>query len=186
MGLIVKEESANYPVAPEGQFLSVCVDVVDLGEMKSEWQGKVSMKKKCRIVFELSETDENTGERYRVSRMFTASLSEKANLRAFLQSWRGKPFTEEELKGFDLEVLLGVNAITQIVHAKRADKTYANIDSIMKPMRGMPKLEPSGKYVRVKDRKEGESHGNDAPPHDDAPPPDDDGWMGDGSDDLPF
>lgn len=188
-GLILREEGTSYAPPPEGQFLAVCVDVVDLGEMRSEWQGKVSMKRKCRIVFELSEKRED-GAAYRASRMFTASLSEKSNLRAFLQSWRGKPFTREELGGFDTEVLIGINAIVQIVHAERGDKVYANIDTIMKPMKGMPLLKPTGEYVRVKDRPEGEKqngngNGHGEPPHDDAPPPDDNGWMDDESQ-MPF
>lgn len=186
MGLILKEESSSFTPPPEGQFLAVCVDVVDLGEMKSEWQGKMSMKHKCRVVFELSEKRED-GSCYRVSRMFTASLSEKANLRAFLQSWRGKPFTREELAGFDTEVLVGINAIVQIVHAERGDRVYANIDTIMKPMRGMPVLKPSGEYVRVKDRtpeEQAAGNGAGAPPHDDAPPPDENPW--DDESQMPF
>ena len=185
MGLILKEESTSYPPPPEGQFLSVCVDVVDLGKMESTWQGKTTMKHKCRVVFELSEKRED-GSAYRASRKFTASLSEKSNLRAFLQSWRGQPFTPEELAGFDTEVLIGVNAIVQILHAKVGDKTYANIDAIMKPVKGMPRLEPTGEYVRVKDRApedQQQAAQDGPPPADDAPPPEDAPWD---DDEMPF
>ena len=37
-----------------------------------------------------------------ISRIFTLSLSEKSHLRPFLESWRGRPFSPQELLGFDI------------------------------------------------------------------------------------
>lgn len=175
MGLVARDSGGTFTPAPEGGHSAVCVDVVDLGIVTTEWKGKAKQVHKCRIVYEIGEAMES-GHRFTVSRQFTVSLSEKANLRAFLEAWRGKAFTKEELAGFDLEVLLGAPAVIQVQHKEREGKTYANITSVMKLMKGVAKLEPSGKYVRVKDR---ETTNGDGPPHDDAPPPDDD-------DALPF
>lgn len=164
-GLILKDSGTTFTPAPEGQHVAVCVDVVDLGIVETKWKEKTKQVHKCRLVFEIAEEMEN-GKRFTVSRQFTASLSEKANLRKFLESWRGRAFTKEELAGFDTEQLLGAPAVIQVVHNDRGDKTYANIDTVMKLMKGLPRLAPSGAYVRVKDRTEA-PHDDGAPPHDD-------------------
>ena len=67
------------------------------------------------------------------------SLGEKANLRKFLESWRGRKFTSEELKGFGIEKLLGANCVLNIVHT---DRGYDRIASVMPLMRGVTKLQP--------------------------------------------
>lgn len=175
MGLTLKE-SGDFKLVPAGQYGAVCVDVVDLGIVKTTWEGREKQVHKCRIVFELDTVDTETGKRLRASRQFTVSLSEKASIRAFLESWRGRPFTADELKGFDTENLIGVGSLLQVVHAERNGKMYDNINSIMLPPRGMKWPEPSGEYVRVQDRPKAGEPG--APPLDDAPPHDDD--------DLPF
>lgn len=174
MGLTLKE-GGTFKLVPAGQYNAVCVDVVDLGIVKTTWQGKEKEVHKCRIVFELDALNAETGKPLTLGVYHTASLSEKANLRKFLEAWRGKAFTAEELKGFDTEVLVGVGALIQVVHATKGDKTYDNVNSIMVPPRAMKWLEPSGAYVRVKDRPT-DANGN--PPADDAPPH--------GDDDLPF
>ena len=73
------------------------------------------------------------------------SLSEKANLRKDLESWRGKAFTAEELKGFDIEKLIGVNAMASIIHNQSGDRTYANISSISKLMKGLQPMATENK-----------------------------------------
>jgi hypothetical protein len=42
-----------------------------------------------------------------VSKRYTLILNEKGNLRPMLEAWRGRKFAPQELKGFDLERLLG-------------------------------------------------------------------------------
>lgn len=55
-----------------------------------------------------------------------------------LESWRGKPFTPEELAGFDLKNVLGLSCFVGVVHETKGDKTYANLASVMKLPKGMP------------------------------------------------
>ncbi len=92
----------------------------------------------------------------------TATLNEKSRLRPFLEAWRGKRFTAEELKGFDPDVLLGVNATIQILHVTKNDKVYDNISTIMKAAKGAPLLKVSD-YVRVVDRPKVPTNGTSAP-----------------------
>lgn len=175
--MILSEESQR-ELAPEGQHLAICVDVADLGLVETTYNGEKKMQHKVRLVFELA-TAKKDGSRFVIGERFTASLHEKAALRKFLQSWRGRAFTPDELKRFDTETLIGANAIVQIVHNTKGDRTYDNIDAIMKPVRGSRPLAPSGQYVRAKDRPANGASGTaaeDEAPHpadvEDAPPED--------------
>lgn len=170
MPIIVKDSPSTFTPAPEGSFLSVCVDVVDLGDVKTTWNNVEKIVPKVRLVFALSEQMDD-GRPFIASEQYTASLSEKANLRKALETWRGRAFTPDELKGFDLESVIGANAIVQIVHAAKGDRTYANIKGIVKPLKGMAKMEIPAEYVRVKDREPRQPA--PVPPGNDAPPPDD-------------
>jgi len=86
-----------------------------------------------------------------LNKRYTLSLGEQANLRKDLESWRGKPFTAEQIQhGFDVENLYGVNCLIGIKHEtdkKDASIVYANVTAILPPTKGMEKLIP----VRAKD-----------------------------------
>ena len=149
----MKLTGRNFEPAPAGQHSAVCIDFVDMGIEQVEYNGKLKHQHKCRIVWELEATRED-GRRFITGRKFTASLDEKSALRPFLEAWRGKPFTADELKGFESENLVGVGALIQIVHKTVGDRTYDNVNAIMLPPKGMKWLEPANDpaYVRVKDR----------------------------------
>lgn len=157
-------EGTSFTPAPEGVHHAVCVDVVDLGNVEVEWQGKKKLQHKVNVVWQISETrDDDT--RFRLFKRYTLSLSDKANLRKDLESWRGRAFTEDELRGFDVEKLIGANCLLNVVHRKSNDgtKTYANVVSIMPLVKGMPKLEPLD-YKRSEPTPSEQPH-DDEPPH---------------------
>lgn len=164
--------------APDGPHNAVCCDLINLGLQKSEWQGKVKEQHKIRILWEIEDVDAQ-GKRFVVGRTFTKSLHENSSLRAFLESWRGRAFTEAELAGFNLTNLLGIPAFLQIKHVDKNGKTYANVDTIMRVPKGMAILDVSPTYVRVKDRKRDEAPQHQGGDDFGSPPPDED-------DDLPF
>ena len=87
-----------------------------------------------------------------LSREFTVSLSEKSNLRPFLEGWRGRSFTQEELDGFGLANVLAKPCMVNVIHVKKDDKTYANIKSVMPIPKGMPKPAASFHEPIVYDR----------------------------------
>ncbi len=149
MSLIAKS-TGNFTPAPEGLWAAVCVDVVDLGILKSEYQGKTRSVHKCRIAWEISEKMEDDRP-FIVGKRYTLSLHAKATLHADLKAWRGKPFTKEELEGFDLEKVIGAPCQLMIVHEEKDGTTYANIKAITRVSKTNA-LVPSGKYIRVKDR----------------------------------
>ena len=147
-----KAES-NYTPIPEGTYLAVCGMLVDLGEVYNEtWKNSA---RKVLISWELpDETVTIDGEekpRF-ISKTYTLSLGKKSNLRADLAAWRGRDFTEDELKAFDLNNIVGTSCYINIIHrqSKTGDRTYANISSIMALPRGVPKGSLSG-YATVFD-----------------------------------
>jgi hypothetical protein len=84
------------------------------------------------------ETIEIDGEQKprAISKEYTLSLGEKANLRKELEAWRGKAFSKEELDGFDLKNVLGKPCQIQIIHKTAASGNIrANISAII----GVPK-----------------------------------------------
>ena len=133
MGLMATApEGVEFELAPQGNHLAVCYMVCDLGYHETDWQGTKSNKRKVRLSFELSGTAMEDGRPFSVSKNYTLSLSEKANLRKDLQSWRGRQFTAGELKGFDLLNVAGKPCMVNVIHAQSSDgqKTYSNIASI--------------------------------------------------------
>ena len=162
---------ANYKPAPTGTHAAVCVDVVDLGEIKVEYQGKAKVQHKIKIVWQIEELRDD-GEPFRLQKRYTLSLHEKASLRKDLESWRGKQFSDEELNGFDVEVLLSKGCLVNVIHRQSEGSTFANVSAIMKLPKGMtaPTIR---NYVRECDRQPAEA----APqmgPEDGYPPLDDD------------
>lgn len=129
---------------PAGTFLARCYAICDMGTQFSEWQGKPKKARKCRIFFELPTEkhvflEEKGEEPFTMSKEFTLSLHAKAQLRKVLDTWRGKPFTEEELDGFDVTKLIGAPAMLTIGHEPRKDGEgdFAKILGIAKVMKGI-------------------------------------------------
>ena len=131
MSLIVSGGSAIEPI-PEGTHLARCVQIIDLGTQFSETYKRDS--RKVMIRWELpteSFIDEEGNEIPRmIHAVYTQSLSEKATLRKMLEGWRGKRFTDEELRGFDLSVLAGLACMVTVVHNTVNGNCYANVTAV--------------------------------------------------------
>jgi len=137
--------------APQGVHRAVCVDVVDMGLLEVTWNNQKKQQHKIRVVWQIDEAMDD-GKPFIVQKRYTLSLHEKAQLRKDLESWRGKAFSDDEQKGFDVERLVGVSCMLNVMHVSRDGKTYANVTAVMPLHKGMSKLEPSADYVRVQDR----------------------------------
>lgn len=135
-------DSKSYEPCPAGTHHAVCADVIDLG-MKPNPFKPGAQQHKIDIAWQVSELRED-GKRFVVYKRYTLSLNEKATLRHDLESWRGKPFTEDELRGFDVERLIGANGLVNIQHHVSGDKTYANVVAVTPLIKGMVKMAPEG------------------------------------------
>lgn len=141
MSLTIAETgTTDYTPAPAGTYTARCTSLIDLGSQTSTYEGETKTAKKVMLSFEITDGDtrRNDGSPFLVSKRFTASLHAKAGLRKFLESWRGRPFTPEELRGFDLKNVLALDCLIGVVHEAKGDKTYANLGSVMKLPKNMP------------------------------------------------
>lgn len=129
-----------------GTHMAVCTQIVDIGLQKgSELYPKPQHKIVLR--FEIpSERIEFDGKDAPavISKSFTASMNEKATLRKYLESWRGKTFTDAEAEQFDVSKLLGKTVMLSIVHKESGGKVRANIASLSAPPKNMPPVKAEG------------------------------------------
>lgn len=131
------EGSKNFEKHPAGTPVCTLIRIIDLGSQEVTWQGATKLSHKIRFVWESTELM-NDGRPFLVMRDFTASLNSKGNLRPFLEGWRGRAFTDEELAGFDPKVLIGMPCLLSLVE----DGEYTNVNSAMRLPKGMeaPKI----------------------------------------------
>ena len=140
--------SKTFTPAPIGAYQAVCCDVVDRGLVQTAF----GEKRKVDLKWQIGE-DMDNGKPFIVNKRYTASLHEKANLRRDLEAWRGRAFTEAELKQFDMDTLVGANCILNVVqNTDDKGRVWANVASITPLMRGLAKMTPRD-YERESTRK---------------------------------
>jgi hypothetical protein len=167
---LIKEERMSlyvskrtYAPATEGLHQAACVDVKDLGKV----DGQFGPKEMVEITFELDEIRDD-GQRFIVKKRYTKSLHDKSSLHKDLRSWRGVPFTADELRQFNLERLVGAPCQMLITHVEKDGTVYGNISAIMKAEKSKTYI-PSGQYVRTNN---GVSNDHDTADYNDSVPED--------------
>lgn len=155
MGIYVSDTGGggDFTPVPEGTHFAVCDMVVDLGKQRTTYMGDTTIKHQVYIRWQIpaERTEWTDGEGVKhegpmvIGKTYTSSLSEKANLRKDLQAWRGKVFTEDELKKFDISKLLGAPATISVTHKPReSGGVYANVTSIGGLPKGLDKPQAEG------------------------------------------
>src|SRR5262245_33714792 len=144
--LEAKAAPAN-EVPPAGPQLAVCVALIDLGthtEEVKDKDGAVKQKDfhKIYVAFELTAcTVTGTSRSHVLGKAFNHTFASNSALRKFIESWRGKKFTDGER--FDVRKLLGQTCMLTIKNTAGKDRTFADIDGVSLPMRG-----PDGKPLQ--------------------------------------
>lgn len=127
----------DFEQPPIGTHVARCIKVIDIGTQKSEYQGQANIRRQTIIAWELPNEliteGDYAGKPFTVSRFYTASLSEKANLRADLESWRGRAFTKDELQGFAAKNILGVPCLVSLI---KNDKDKTRVSGVMALTKG--------------------------------------------------
>jgi len=144
--------NATKKTAPQGAHIGRCYQIVDLGTTEDKKFG--GRKRKIQLLFELPNElatfDDSKGEQpFYVRTSMTLSMSEKANLRKFIESWIGKTMTDKEASNFEIMDLLGMPAMLNISHRVTDAGTFANIMSISPLPKGIvcpPQINPSLTY----------------------------------------
>lgn len=149
MTLIAKNKGgSDFKPAPAGTHVAICNLVADMGVQPT---AKYAPRHQVYVRWELPNEiatwkdaagKEQTGPMM-IGQKYTMSLSEKANLRADLESWRGRVFTEAELRGFDIKNILGKPCMLGIAHNVTPQKTYATISAVMGLTKGVTVPPPS-------------------------------------------
>lgn len=142
MPIIAENKGTDFVLIPSGNHIARCYAMVEIGTIKEEsgiYAGKEQHK--VRIAWETPHECHDFGkglQPFSVSKEFTLSMNEKATLRKMLESWRGKSFTEEEAKRFDITKLVGVPCMINVIH-KTSGKgnQYADISSIATLPKGL-------------------------------------------------
>lgn len=131
MSLNVNDKGGDFEIVPEGIYTARCFKIIDLGTQTSTGIYGTKSQPKVMITWELLDSDIHMtdGKPYAITQFYTASLDEKSNLRKDLEAWRGKKFTDGELKGFDLNNVMNAYCMVQVIHSD--DGKYANVNSIM-------------------------------------------------------
>lgn len=142
MPIIAENKGSDYVLIPAGNHIARCYAMVEIGTIKEEagiYAGKELHK--VRLTWETPHECHDFGkglQPFSVSKEFTLSMNEKATLRKMLESWRGKSFSEEEAKRFDITKLLGLPCMINVIHKTSGKGSqYADISSIATLPKGL-------------------------------------------------
>jgi len=140
MSFIVENTSTggDFTPVPAGLHLARCYRIVDLGTQQSEYMGEIKHQRKIMLGWELHGKDDegnelmtSHGDPLAIFKNYTLSWNEKATLRNDLQGWRNKPFTETEMRRFDISAILGQWCMLNVIERPgKNGKMYSNVGSI--------------------------------------------------------
>jgi hypothetical protein len=149
MGLVASGNKVTRELLENGVVQAVCYGLYDVGHQYDEKYAKYVHK--CIILWEIPEKRiviEREGVKkdypYTLSKKYTVSLNDKSNLKKDLETWRGRAFSEQELVGFDVSSIVGVNCLLQVM-ITGTDKKYNTITAILPLHKGMTPVEPENK-----------------------------------------
>lgn len=148
--VMLTDSGSDYKPVEAGNYAATCVRVIDLGTQTTNYNGEEKSARKVRVFWEIPEVTVEWEGQVRpatISSTYTASLHEKANLRKVLESWRGRSFTPDELKGFDTKNVLGAPCLLNVVHTEKDGRTYANVATVSPLIKGMAKPEVTGPLI---------------------------------------
>lgn len=138
MGFLATDNGGgNFKRVPAGVFIGRCYSLIDLGTQLSTGQYGEKLQHKIKIGWELFGEDDN-GEPLTIeidgkampmtiSKSYTVSLHEKSGLRKDLAAWRGRDFTDDEAKAFDVSKLMGAYCMVNVTTSENNGKTYSNV-----------------------------------------------------------
>lgn len=145
MAINATNKGVQRELIPSGNYIARCYQMLQIGTVDEMVMGTVKTLNKVRIGWELPTelktfNTEKGEQPFVISKEFTLSMHEKSNLRKLLASWRGKDFTEEEAKCFDITKLLSVPCMLNVIHKpSKSDpsKVYEEISNVSPMPKGV-------------------------------------------------
>jgi hypothetical protein len=134
---------SSFENPPAGVHPARLIRILDLGSQPSSFPGQTKLVRKIVLSFELlGEERMSDGRPFVVTRRFSMTIGEKSALRPFLEGWRGRKYSPEDLRnGLPIENTLGQYALLTLIESERDGRMYANIASASMLPKGMPKPE---------------------------------------------
>lgn len=121
--------------APEGVHPAVCIDVINLGEEEEAFDNQKPRKvRKLGFVWQVFPEDgarDSQGRPFLIDVKVTASVNDGARLRLMLESWCGKPYSQDDLKSVAPMKVRGQSCLIEIYHAVRLGNIYSNVKDDM-------------------------------------------------------
>ena len=159
MSVFQKARASNaggdFEQCPSGMHRGALVGLIDLGTHWDSYQGQEERAvRRWLFVFEVEADSPKDGKltRFFLGRDFNLSIAaedgapqigKKSKLREMLEGWRGKPYTDSEAVFPDPTKILGRACLVNVIHEEAKGKSYARIESIKPPLKGMDPLMPT-------------------------------------------
>lgn len=137
--MIVKDSGSNFEQAPLGTHIARCIGLIDVGTHTSDWKGSPIRRRQVIIKWELPMELREDGQPFIASEFYTMSLSDKANLRHALINWRGRDFTPEELRGFELKNILDKGCQITITQSETGKQKVTGVAGLPKGVELAPR-----------------------------------------------
>ena len=130
MGTKVSDNGGDFEPIPVGMHRALCINYFDVGYQPG-YQGAAPAHKIV-VLWEI-EPKNIQGKRFTITKIYTASIAEKSNLGQDLVSWRGRPFTDQEREGFDLDNIKGKACQLNVIPNGQGEKV--KVGSVLPAMR---------------------------------------------------
>ena len=140
MGITASSSGGGeFEAVPVGTHRAICYKLADAGTREEKFKDEDAKKRHTIFIFfELPDLRTSKDQPFSIFKQYTLSLNENSALHKDLKSWRGKSFTEAELKSFDMANILGVSCDLEVEHTLTGGR--AKITSIFKPDGGAKKV----------------------------------------------
>jgi len=161
MGFIATDSGGgNFKRVPPGVYIGRCYSLIDLGTQTTVGQYGEKQQHKLRLTWELFGEDEQGAPLtididgvempMTISKSYTVSLHEKSALRKDLSAWRGRDFSDEEAKAFDVSKLIDAYCMVNVTTSETNGKTYSNVAGLTPLPGALKAAKPAGVHKVVK------------------------------------
>lgn len=133
------EKGGSFVQPPVGAHAATLVRIVDIGTQTGEYKGQETVRRQNILTWELPHEKMEDGQPFIISKFYTASLGDKANLTKDLTSWFGKAPNPAEYDSEGQRKLLGKHC--QVVISEREDSDKRVVSAVVSLGKGteMPK-----------------------------------------------
>lgn len=150
-----KSDFKPEPISDDESHIAVCIGVFYLGFQEGSYSGKAYEREEIIIQWEVDEkyskeAGEYAGKRKKISKRYTFSYANKANLYKLLCSWFGTSYIDKKKQemvknpaALNIYNLLGAACLMSVFHQEKDDRIYARVDAVQKLPKTMKAFKPS-------------------------------------------